>query len=308
MPSMQQLFAQYPVADASKMNLCNGLAPTPSGFDAFDAAVDQVLGTTEQDNPVNDTNGGFMVPNSGRVSVFMENTLTPALGTGIVSVGTASSSLPFPQISSSDQNHAPTGKIPQAPTAMISASSTTAPTKKSKKQKSSKKKEVKTDDDVENSMKKPKRSLSAYNIFFQNERKRLLSSLPVRQDSNKPKKSHGKIGFADMARTIAAKWKTLNENDKLEYEILAAQDTQRYEREMAVWKKLEMKREMEIWRRSQAKMERQRQLQHEQNQQQQLQMMMQRSREISPQVMEHQMALAHAQKQQQQQQLNTFQW
>ena len=308
MPSMQQLFAQYPVTDASKMHLCNGLAPTASGFDAFDAAVDQVLGTTEQDNPVNDTNGGFMVPNSGRVSVFMENTLTPALGTGIVSVGTDSSSLPFPQISSSDQNHvAPTGKIPQAPTAMISASSTT-PTKKSKKQKSSKKKEVKTDDDVENSMKKPKRSLSAYNIFFQNERKRLLSSLPVPQDSNKPKKSHGKIGFADMARTIAAKWKTLNDNDKLEYEILAAQDTQRYEREMAVWKKLEMKREMEIWRRSQAKMERQRQLQHEQNQQQQLQMLMQRSHEISPQVMEHQMALAHAQKQQQQQQLNTFQW
>jgi hypothetical protein len=70
---------------------------------------------------------------------------------------------------------------------------------------------------------KPKRSLSAYNFFFQDERIKLKSS--------------GKIGFAKLARTIAAKWKQISPEVKMECDYLAAVDLERYEKEFAAWKK-----------------------------------------------------------------------
>jgi hypothetical protein len=85
-------------------------------------------------------------------------------------------------------------------------------------------------------LKKPKRSLSAYNFFFQDERKLLLQNLPGPEQSKKPRRSHGKIGFAEMARTIAAKWKSVTPELKMEHEFLAAHDLERYESEMKVWK------------------------------------------------------------------------
>uniref|UniRef100_A0A7S2VBS3 HMG box domain-containing protein n=1 Tax=Entomoneis paludosa TaxID=265537 RepID=A0A7S2VBS3_9STRA len=89
------------------------------------------------------------------------------------------------------------------------------------------------EDEEDDEVAKPKRSLSAYNLFFQTERKKLLKTLPVK--GKKPRKSHGKIGFADMARTIAAKWKKITPDEKSEYDRLAALDKQRYKSQMVVY-------------------------------------------------------------------------
>jgi len=83
---------------------------------------------------------------------------------------------------------------------------------------------------------KPKRPLSAYNFFFKAERQNILEDNPVRPEG-KPRRSHGKMGFATMARTIAAKWKAIDEVTLKYYEGLAKQDRMRYEREMHQYKK-----------------------------------------------------------------------
>mmetsp|Transcript_22473 Transcript_22473/g.48944 ORF Transcript_22473/g.48944 Transcript_22473/m.48944 type:complete len:255 (-) Transcript_22473:134-898(-) len=69
---------------------------------------------------------------------------------------------------------------------------------------------------------KPKRSLSAYNFFFHDERIKL--------------KAEGRIGFAKLARTIATKWKAVSQEVKMDYEYKAAIDLERYEKEYAAWK------------------------------------------------------------------------
>ena len=81
----------------------------------------------------------------------------------------------------------------------------------------------------------PKLPLSAYNYFFKSEREVLLESLPVRSEG-KPRRSHGKIGFADMARVIGARWKSLTPEEKLKFDSIAAEDKARYKREMKAYK------------------------------------------------------------------------
>ncbi|KAL7559368.1 hypothetical protein ACA910_008244 [Epithemia clementina (nom. ined.)] len=85
----------------------------------------------------------------------------------------------------------------------------------------------------------PKAPLSAYNMYFQLERKRILDGtdilhLPItREDLHQiclghkktkarrvHRKSHGKIGFGDLARTIAGRWKKL---DAPSLQVLRAQ-------------------------------------------------------------------------------------
>lgn len=106
---------------------------------------------------------------------------------------------------------------------------------------------------------KPRRPLSAYNLFFQLERQRLIAGVPPdapftaedvervaierrEQDANgKPKrkhrKSHGKISFAELARKIANKWKTLNPDLKDLLRERAAIEKARYLRELEAWTK-----------------------------------------------------------------------
>ena len=58
------------------------------------------------------------------------------------------------------------------------------------------------------------------------------------RSEGKPRRSHGKIGFASLARTIADKWKNLDDNSRSSFEDIAAQDKARYKREKILWKKL----------------------------------------------------------------------
>jgi hypothetical protein len=81
---------------------------------------------------------------------------------------------------------------------------------------------------------RPKRAHSAYNIFFATERQKMLADAPVRA-LGKPRKSHGKVGFAEMAKRIGSKWKNIDPQDKLYYEGLAAKDKWRYNVEMGKW-------------------------------------------------------------------------
>lgn len=83
---------------------------------------------------------------------------------------------------------------------------------------------------------KPKRPLSSYNLFFKAQRESLLKSLPVKEAGKRSKKAHGKIGFADLARTISAKWKKITPEEKAPFDFMAKQDSARYKREMEAYK------------------------------------------------------------------------
>ena len=113
----------------------------------------------------------------------------------------------------------------------------------------------------------PKRPLSAYNLFFKDERERIVNSKDEdksKQDdadtrsadddtektsssSLSPSRSkasgrssrvpHGKIGFANLAKIVGARWKELT-TDRLEYyQSLAEEDMERYKKEMQEYHK-----------------------------------------------------------------------
>ena len=93
----------------------------------------------------------------------------------------------------------------------------------------------------------------------------ILDQIPTRQEG-KPRRSHGKIGFADLgmsfdlcpmmncnivlgtqcmfsisfaARSIAEKWKAVSKEDRAVFDQKAAQDKRRYQHEMEVWRSLQ---------------------------------------------------------------------
>jgi HMG (high mobility group) box len=120
-------------------------------------------------------------------------------------------------------------------------------------------------------------SKSAYNFYFQLERERIINSDENDRDTivsytvedvarialvqqkkakeNKPKekrshrKTHGKISFGDLARTIAGKWKKLGDASKAIFEGSAALEKERYRKELAEWNKQQKK-----WKEAAAKM------------------------------------------------------
>ena len=109
----------------------------------------------------------------------------------------------------------------------------------------------------------PRRPLSAYNIFFQAQREKMLSegipedaTLAFKNEEGKEedaahmsgskkkkkkrirknrKKTLG-IGFGNLARAIASQWKNLDEESKSPFEEKARIEKDRYEKEMVVWR------------------------------------------------------------------------
>jgi hypothetical protein len=88
---------------------------------------------------------------------------------------------------------------------------------------------------------KPNRPLSAYNLFFQSERALMLGAdAPTAAEESLKKrvhcKTHGKIGFADLARAIGAKWKSLESEIKQPFLDKASKEKERYSLQLATWK------------------------------------------------------------------------
>ena len=84
----------------------------------------------------------------------------------------------------------------------------------------------------------PKRCRTAYNIFYQDERRRILDSIPnsvAKPKFSKGRKLHGKIGFQDLSRAISAAWKALAPPKKEKYMEIARKDKERYLREKEAW-------------------------------------------------------------------------
>jgi hypothetical protein len=106
----------------------------------------------------------------------------------------------------------------------------------------------------------PTRALSAYNIFFKEERQRILNRLPcpiaassaeggdggctdsahsteaavvVAEDRNQRKKNpHGKISFESLAKAIGRKWQSLSSEEVQYYKRKSEEDKERYKQEM----------------------------------------------------------------------------
>lgn len=104
---------------------------------------------------------------------------------------------------------------------------------------------------------KPKRPLSAYNLFFQHERDSILRSVdspygfnhdanhctlgtdPSVRRTNKSKKirppPHGKIGFAELAKIIGGRWKSLTSDERSRFNVLAEKEKERYNKDLIKW-------------------------------------------------------------------------
>lgn len=98
----------------------------------------------------------------------------------------------------------------------------------------------------------PKRPLSAYNLFFQWGRERLLSGqslAPLKQEDvdqidvdtrrnskRRHRREHGVIGFTELAKMLGAKWKELDPEYKEMFQKRAGVEKTRYEKAVSLYK------------------------------------------------------------------------
>jgi len=101
---------------------------------------------------------------------------------------------------------------------------------------------------------KPKRPLSAYNIFFKHVRSRIVKGLPeegteeeviasikdiLAEYTTKKKRdrtTHGKISFGNLASTVSLRWKNTDPRKQAIFQRYADMDKKRYFFAVAVWK------------------------------------------------------------------------
>jgi hypothetical protein len=91
---------------------------------------------------------------------------------------------------------------------------------------------------------KPKRPLSAYNVFFQEERARIVKERELQnsEDDQIDSSNHHKqryqpngTGFEDLAKEISKRWKSIDKKRLDECSQLAEADTARYQKELAAY-------------------------------------------------------------------------
>ena len=85
---------------------------------------------------------------------------------------------------------------------------------------------------------RPSRPLTAYNVFFQHERRVMMESLPPEPSTtaSQRKRSVTGIPFCVMGQEIGAKWKRLNEEDKRPFVEQAMVDQRRHTQEMKAYR------------------------------------------------------------------------
>mmetsp|Transcript_10497 Transcript_10497/g.15143 ORF Transcript_10497/g.15143 Transcript_10497/m.15143 type:complete len:133 (+) Transcript_10497:117-515(+) len=103
---------------------------------------------------------------------------------------------------------------------------------------------------MEASLNKPKRVLTAYNFFFQDQRSKILSgevddcsvegddAAQESNDAGDVLKFTGprKVGFKSLGKSVGRRWRRLAPEDRVEFERAAAADKERYTKEMAAYK------------------------------------------------------------------------
>lgn len=108
---------------------------------------------------------------------------------------------------------------------------------------------------------KPKRPLSAYNIFFRDERAKIIAGELSDEEKDmlqkgtrfedrhtssgikeyRRKQPHRKAGFQELARIIAARWKNIDPDRLQKYEKMSALGRIKYSRDLHIWAQRERK-------------------------------------------------------------------
>lgn len=83
---------------------------------------------------------------------------------------------------------------------------------------------------------KPKRPLTAYNFFFQEQRQKLLDEFPAPKKGKRGgKRSHGRVGFAELAHLVSNKWRSITAMERLPYDELAVKEKMRFHYAKQQW-------------------------------------------------------------------------